>query len=59
MLIFPKDKILASYMKVAKNKLMDKDLLTVKLQNMVTDGDLTVEEIQPILNVIEPSSGAE
>lgn len=54
MLIFPKEKILASYLIVAQNGLMNKDLLVVKLQNMVTDGDLTVEDIQPILDILEP-----
>lgn len=54
MLIMPKDKVLSSYLKVAQNKLLDKDLLIVKLQNIVTAGDLTAEEIQPIMDVIEP-----
>jgi len=53
-LILPKERVLAAYMTVAKKELMDKDLLIVKLQNLVTAGDLTAEDVQPIVNILSP-----
>jgi hypothetical protein len=53
-LIFPKDMVIAAYMKVAEKGLIDKDLLIVKLQNLVTNGDLTQEDAAPIVDILVP-----
>lgn len=53
-LIVPKEIILSSFKNVAEKGLMDKDYLTAKLQIMVTDGNLTQEDIQPIVDILYP-----
>ena len=54
MLIFPKEMVIAAYVKVAEKGLMDKDLLIVKLQNLVTNGDLTEQDVEPIVDILAP-----
>lgn len=56
MLIFGKERTLEAFKNVAQKGLMDKDLLIVKLQNLVTAGDLTESDIQPIVDIIQPQS---
>lgn len=51
-LIAPKEIVLNSFMRMAEKKLLDKDYLLVKLQALVTDGDLTQEEVQPIVDIL-------
>lgn len=53
-LIVPKDIILNSFKNVAEKGLMDRDFLVAKMQIMVTDGDLTQEEIQPVIDILYP-----
>lgn len=53
-LIVPKEVILNSLINVATKGLMDKDFLIAKMQIMVTDGDLTQEDMQPIVDILYP-----
>lgn len=53
-LIFPKEMVIAAYKTVAEKGLMDKDLLIVKLQNLVTNGDLTEQDVEPIVDILAP-----
>jgi hypothetical protein len=53
-LIFPKEMVIAAYKTVAEKGLMDKDLLIVKLQNLVTNGDLTEQDVEPIVDILVP-----
>ncbi|ANW97729.1 hypothetical protein CSTERTH_01120 [Thermoclostridium stercorarium subsp. thermolacticum DSM 2910] len=54
-LIVPKEVLLNSFKNVAQKGLMDKDYLVTKLQIMVTEGDLTQEDVQPIIEILYPS----
>lgn len=53
-LIVSKEKLLSSYTNAATKGLMDKDYLIIKLQEKVDNGDFTQEEIQPIVDILNP-----
>lgn len=53
-LIVPKEVLLNSFRNVAQKGLMDKDYLVTKLQIMVTEGDLTQEDVQSIIDILYP-----
>lgn len=58
-LIAPKEVVLNSFKRMAETGLLDKDYLLVKLQGLVLDGDLTQEEIQPIVDILVPPTPQE
>lgn len=54
MLIAPKEIVLSSFMRMAETGMINADYLLVKLQILVMEGDLTQEEIQPIVDILAP-----
>lgn len=54
MLIVPKETLIQSYKNVINKRLLDYDLIIVKLQALVTTGDLTEDDVQPLVNMINP-----
>ena len=53
MLIYGKARTLVALKSCAKNGL-EKDYLIVKTQKMFDNGEATIEELQPIIDIINP-----
>lgn len=55
MLLFGKERTLLALEHCAENGL-DKDYIILKLQKLVDNGDATIEEVQCIVDIINPPS---